>query len=114
MNCLFGAGMTITLLGALFFAPIAVMAQSTTTGNPTGITITPSKVPQIIDKVSQWLYTIIISVSLLFFLMSGYLYLTAKPENIKKANAHLLFGAAGVGIAILAFSITSLVKFFLQ
>lgn len=101
---------TLAILSSLFLVSSSVLAQ----GTGAGITITALNVPEIITKVGVWLYRVILATSLIFFLMAGFLYLTAKPENIKKANNHLVYGVVGVSISILAFSITELVIFFIS
>lgn len=59
---------------------------------------------RIANKVAQWFMTIVIAISIIFFVMAGFLYVTSggKEENLKSAKNYLLYGIIGVGVALLA------------
>jgi len=75
-----------------------------------GITITASQVPNIINKVARWLYTIVLALSTIFGLYAAFLYLTGDPKNVEKAKKQLIYAVIGVVVAIFAFSINAIIR----
>lgn len=101
---------------SIFSLVSPVLAQTPApapTGPPPGsITITPARVPQIITKFAVWLYRVIFALSVVFLLLAAFYYTTASPNNIKKANNHLIYGIGGIALAIISFSISKIVAWF--
>jgi len=118
---------TLSLLSMLIFsfaAPVIYAAPTRTFGDDLpanddnqnsdqmsgGITITASQVPNIINKIARWLYTIVLALSVIFGLYAAFLYLTGNPKNVEKAKKQLIFAFVGVAVAIVAFSIEAIIR----
>jgi len=78
--------------------------------NSDGIQITASQVPNIINKIARWLYTIVLALSTVFGLYAAFLYLTGNTKNVEKAKKQLVYAVVGVAIAIVAFSIEAIIR----
>lgn len=65
----------------------------------------------IVLDVATWIYTIILSASVLMVLYAAFLYLTAggDPGGVKKASQALIYAIIGIVVSILAFSISKII-----
>jgi hypothetical protein len=69
-------------------------------------------VTTILGNIAQWFLTIVIAVSVIFFVYAGFLYVTSggDDDKIKKAKDYLLYGVIGIAVALLAAAITTVVE----
>lgn len=77
-------------------------------------TIGASDVPAIIMRVADFLKTIVFSLAVVFGLIAAFYYITAKPENIKKAHQHLLYAAVAIVVSIFAYGIEAFISSFIS
>lgn len=65
----------------------------------------------IVRKVAQWLYTILLILAVIFVLLAAFTYLTSggDPAKVKKASSQLIYAVVAIVVAILAFSIAKIV-----
>jgi len=65
----------------------------------------------IVNTIAKWFYTLILVISVIMILMAAFNYLTAGGDQgkVKKASQMLIYAVVGIVVAILAFSISSIV-----
>ncbi len=65
----------------------------------------------IINNIASWMYRILLAVAVIFVLMAAFTFLTSgdKPDSIKKAKNQILYAAIGIVIAIISFSVSTIV-----
>ncbi|MGB9847692.1 MAG: hypothetical protein ACPLKV_00515 [Minisyncoccia bacterium] len=65
----------------------------------------------IVQRVFQWLYTIILILAIGLGLYAAFLYLTSGGDagKVKQASKYLIYAIVGLVVAVLAFSITKIV-----
>jgi len=87
---------------SLFFLPamMPVLAQETA---PT-ILQTPGEAVTLIETLTNWLFTILMAVAVIFIIMAAWTFLTAggNPDSVTKARQMLIYALVGVAVAILA------------
>lgn len=73
-------------------------------------------VVNIINNIAKWMYTIILTVAGIFVLMAAFTFFTAgeKTENVKKARNQIYYAVVALVVAVLAFSIKTIVIAILQ
>lgn len=98
---------------AMFALPLFAGAQpfGTVFTFVTGVTGVEG-ITNILGNVAQWFLTIVVAVSVIFFVYAGFLYVTSggDEEKIKKAKDYLLYGVIGIAVALLAATITTVVQ----
>ncbi len=94
--------LSLVLLGAAIL-PFSVFAQ------PSGDI---GSIDSLIDKLGSFLWTIFGGLALVMFVIAGIMFLTAQgdPEKVKNARNAFLWGVVGIVVAILAYSIVSIVE----
>ncbi len=68
---------------------------------------------QIIDNlVSQIVWPVFVGLSVIMFIYSGFMFLTANgdPNKITQAKQALIWAIIGIGLGILAYSIPAILK----
>ena len=88
---------------ALLVTPLFVSAQITNTSITFISNVsTINDVYRVANSIARWFMTIVIAVSVIFFVMAGFLYVTSggKEDNLKSAKNYLLYGIIGVGVAL--------------
>lgn len=65
----------------------------------------------IVNRIARWFMTIVVAISVIFFVMAGFLYVTSggKEDSLKSAKNYLLYGIIGIGVALLAGAIQVIV-----
>ena len=65
----------------------------------------------VFDNIFNFVWPLFTIVAILFFIVAGYLFLSANGDaaKVKTAKSALLWGIAGVVVAILAFSIPTII-----
>lgn len=66
----------------------------------------------VLKNIAQWFLTIVIAVSVIFFVYAGFLYITSGGDEnkVKTAKNYLLYGIIGIAIALLAAAITTVTQ----
>jgi hypothetical protein len=77
-----------------------------------GITITASQVPNIIEKISLWLYRLVMVLSVGFIILSAFYFLRGgdNPIYVKKAKSQLVYAIIGIIIALASFGIGKFIE----
>jgi hypothetical protein len=77
-----------------------------------GITITASQVPKIIEKISLWLYRLVMVLSIGFIILSAFYFLRGgdNPVYVKKAKLQLVYAIIGIVIALTSFGIGKFIE----
>jgi len=65
----------------------------------------------IISNITLWMYRILLAIVVIFVLMAAFTFLTSgdNVNNIKKAKNQILYAAIAVVIAILSFSVSTII-----
>lgn len=109
-------GLSVLAASTLLVAP--VFAQV-----PGGLTETPgtsvSDVSGIYGKfivIIKWIYTLFLALTVIFIIMAAFAYLTAggDPNKVKKANSKLIYAIVAIVVAILAFSLRTIIQNFIS
>jgi len=97
---------------SLVALPIVALAQ----GGGVYNTQTPGAVglQQIINNIATFMWVIFGIVALIAFISAGILFLTAggQPEKIAAARQSFIWGVAGVVVAVIAYSIVTIIRSF--
>ena len=90
-----------------FFAAAQINSTQTFVQNVTDL----GSALTIVNKVAKWFMTIVIAISVIFFVFAGFLYVTSggKEEKVKDAKNYLLYGIIGIAVSLLAGAITIVV-----
>lgn len=88
----------------------------------------PGEIPQVVDSVAvegtvggwvgilltfvRWVYTAVFIVAVLFILMAAFNFITSKgdPGKVKTARSQLLYAIVGIAVALVSYTIVSLVE----
>src|SRR3989344_1106012 len=94
---------------ALTAMPLLSLAQGETL--PPG----PSSIEDIIDildRLLNWMFTILMTVAVTFILYAAFVYLTAggDPEKVKTASNQLIYAAVAIAVALVAKGIRFIVE----
>lgn len=98
---------------ALLASPIAVLAapaQAITTITDV------NQVMRIITNVIDWIAGIFLAVSIFFVLYAGWLYLNSagSEDKVKDAKNQLIYSAVGIAVALIAYSLPTLIENFIR
>ena len=65
-----------------------------------------------IDRIFLFIWPLFIAFAIIMFIVAGFIYLTAhgEPGRVKTAGQAVMWGAVGVGVGVLAFSIPTIVS----
>ncbi len=93
-----------TIIGLLILPYIAQAESSINT---------PTKVLELMDKIGNWMYGILLALAVIFIILSAYNFLFSGGDEarVKTARQQLFGTVIAVAVAILAKSIIELVKF---
>jgi len=80
-----------------------------------GGTTSPTEAPMVddviafLDKIRDWLFTFLLIVAVIFFILAAYDFVTAggNPEKVDSARQKLIYGVIGIIIALVARGIVS-------
>jgi uncharacterized membrane protein len=100
-----GTGLAIQLL------PFLAMAQE----QPPRVTLSKESIATLISDFATYFAGIIFTLGILVMLYAAFLYMTAggDEDKVGKAKSSFIYGLVGIGIAILAFGMFSLIASFL-
>jgi hypothetical protein len=81
---------------------------------PPSKTLTTTDVMATLGNIADWIFYILIGVSVLFIVIAGIEYVTAQgdPEKIKAAGQKVLYALIGIIVAALAKGLVILVQYF--
>jgi heme O synthase-like polyprenyltransferase len=93
---------------------LPVFAQSNINQNTEAESIQISSIDDIltiISNITSWMYRILLAIVVIFVLMAAFTFLTSSDntDNIKKARKQILYAAIAVVIAILSFSVSTII-----
>jgi len=96
---------------ALFVLPsvIFVSAQGEQVEELVG---SPEEVVTLIETLTNWLFTILLAVAVVFIIIAGWTFLTAggNPDSVTKARQMLIYALIGIAVAVLAKSMPAIIK----
>jgi len=109
--------------GTVYTSQAGCLAASGTTGGtggdqvgkipaPENIINEPGDLIRIIEDISDWIFTILLSVAGIMLILAGFFWITAggNPENVKKASDMLRNALIGVAVAVGAKGLVVLIK----
>lgn len=118
----------IVLIGILFF-PAAVFGATVIeecdvthklgtidgvnyTGNETGVTDPIACTVELILKIGDWIFAVILAVATIFFIFGAFQFITAagSPEKVHAARDKLIYAAVGVALAFLARGLVAIIQ----
>ena len=102
------------VLAPVAFATIGLMAPLDAFAKPPDKVIPDTDVMESLGNIADWLFYILIGVSVLFIVIAGLEYVTAQgdPEKIKAAGQKVLYALIGIIVASLAKGLVILVQYF--
>jgi hypothetical protein len=101
----------IKYLGAILACQLLPAVASAATSKIPTVNITMGSFATLMDTILTWSAGIIFTLGILTTLFAAFLYMTAAgdEEKIGKAKRTFIYGLVGIGVAILAFGIWTLV-----
>jgi Type IV secretion system pilin len=113
-------GLTAAIIPIIEFSQVsfvraAMVFPTPPVGIPTGPIQGTGDVVNIFCTAIQWIFWLLIVLSVIMFLVGGYRYVTAagEAERVSKANKTLLYAAIAVAVAVIAAGIPALVSSFI-
>ena len=93
--------LTSALLGFLTL-PLLVGALTPTPQDPSATSF-----PEMIDNISRWLLGLLLAVAVIFLIIAGYYFVTARgdPDAIQKARNFVLWAFVGVAVGLAAYAL---------
>ncbi|MFH1656665.1 MAG: TrbC/VirB2 family protein [Candidatus Nealsonbacteria bacterium] len=69
-------------------------------------------VMQLLDKIVNWLFSILLIVAVIYLILAGYFFITAQgdPEKVSKARNMVLYALIGVLVAFAARGLVLLIE----
>lgn len=69
-------------------------------------------VMEALDSITNWMFTILLIVAVLFIILAGFYFITAQgdPDRVSKARYMVLWSLVGVAVAILAKGLVLLIQ----
>ena len=113
---IFSAGI---ICGFLALLPLAAYAATFNPGTPPGLpenATGQSIFNNIADKITTGIWEVFALFAIVMFVLAGISFMTAQgdPEKVKTARNEFLWAIVGVVVAILAFSIVTIIRSVLQ
>lgn len=104
-------GSIASLIVSLLVMP--VLASAIDFGQPSGSITT---VQNLVTRILTPVWEVFIGISIMMIIFAGILFLFASgdPEKVKTARNAFLWGAVGIAVGVLAFSITVIIKVAVQ
>jgi len=95
--------LTAVLISLLVVPAVNVLAQE---GPPAGL-----NVMVVLERIVNWLFTILLVVAAIFIVVAGYYFVTAtgNPETVSKARNFVLYALIGVAVAVASRGLVALV-----
>ena len=92
----------------MVLSPFIALAQPAT---PPVVAETPEDVLALIDKATNWFFSIVLVLAVIFILVAAFEYLTAwgSEEKLKLAKNTLIYALLAIVLAVLAKGIVSII-----
>ncbi len=76
----------------------------------------PEELIERINKIVNWIVTLLVVFSAIYIVMAGFNYVTSggDQDKIGKAKTQLLYGLVGVGIAVLAWALPRVIYYIVR
>jgi hypothetical protein len=105
----------IALVISSVLMPVVALAQSVPTKPPKVVTDFAGIIA-IIQRVSNWFFSILIALAVIFLLYAAFLYLQARgaEADIEKAKNVIIYAIWAIAIAVLAAGVPSLICSFFE
>lgn len=89
--------LTLSVAGLSVLPVLSVLAAAATTAPTVDVMAT-------LDRIVDWLFTILLVIAALFIIIAAYYFVTAAgdPETVKKARNFVLYALIGLVVAFLA------------
>ena len=99
-----------SILFAALILPINIALADVTADLRDRITL--DSIPTIISTITGLIWKVFVGIAVVCFILAGIKFLTAQgdPEKIKEARRFVYWGAAGIVVAILGYSIVVIVR----
>ena len=106
------------LLALVLVSLFALPAVSLANHGPTHPQVIPAgptsqqALLDLIDKVANWIFSLLLAVALIFILIAAFQFLTSggSPETVAKARQTLLYAVIGIAVAFLARGFVAIVR----
>jgi len=105
----------ITLLSVLVLvgAPIAMAADGDLANPPSSNIDTPQKVITLLEKITNWMFTIFMAVAVIMIIYAAFIYLTSGGgEETSHAHKIILYAAIAIVVAMTSRGIVKIVENF--
>ncbi len=102
----------ISLVAVAFFTmPLLAMAAPLNPAAPPGLPNVTNNLWAVIVGILSFIWPIFIGISILMFLIAGFLFVTANGEanKIEQAKKAMIWGVVGVVVGILSFSLPMII-----
>jgi hypothetical protein len=108
--------LTFLALTTFIVAPVLAQVPGDLTGTPNSGINNVSDIYTRVKTIIQWVYTLFLALAVLFIILAAISYLTAggDPAKVKKANGKLIYAIVAIVVAILAFSLKSIIVNFIS
>ncbi|MCK4355216.1 hypothetical protein KAW43_02655 [Candidatus Parcubacteria bacterium] len=106
--------MPVAMTGLATVSAQAAAFPPTTSPSDSPHTITTTSVMATLGNIANWIFYILIAVSVVLIVLAGMQYATAQgdPEKIKDAGQKVLYALVGIIVAALAKGLVVLVQYF--
>ena len=100
------------VLVTLLAVPVVGMTQD----EPPEIITDPQDIVDLIETVTNWVFTIVMLLAVLFIILAAFFYITAagNPETIGKGKTMLIYALVGIAVALIARGLPLLIQAFLE
>lgn len=103
------------IIAIVFIAPLTTLAfnpfpQPSNTIKENTLPNGPNSILSFIDKITDWIFTILLVLAVIFILLAAYHYLSGKEESVQKAHRMLMFTIVAVAVALLSFGFVTAVQ----
>lgn len=112
------------MLAGVLMAPIAAYAASETDATtaaadpsvapPSAAIDSPQKVLSVLQRITNWMFTIFIAVAAMMIIFAAFTYLTSEGgEGVEKAHKMILYSAIAIVVATASRGLVTLVRNFI-
>lgn len=107
--------LTILILAGLLLMPASILAAEIQQPPLEPPVQNLQDIVDIMDKVGEWIFAIVLALAIIFILVSAFQFLTASgnPEKITSARQILVYALVAVAIAVVAWGLPTLLQILL-
>lgn len=105
-------GLSFLVLSTFMVAPVFAQVPGGLTETPSGTLNSVDSIYTKLVVIIKWIYTLFLALTVIFIIMAAFAYLTAggDPAKVKKANSKLIYAIVAIVVAILAFSLRTIIS----